>query len=210
MPFSYKKILSQVPPDYYERGTRGNFLQRLWHNRKWKNLENLLGNATGKLLDIGCADGTITRRIAENKLKLGVWGVDYYRKAIDYAKSKKSRAIFICSDARKLPFKSNTFDFVTCIETLEHIPDNQKVLSEIYRVLKKKGTFIVIQDSDSMLFNLIWGFWTNWKGSVWRGAHVNCMKPDELQDFLVKEGFKIKEKRMTHFRLEVSFKAHKK
>ena len=210
MSFSYKKILNQVPPDYYEKGTRVNFLQKLWHNRKWENLENLLGNTSGKLLDIGCADGTITRRIAENKLRLRVWGVDYYRKAIDYAKSKKSRAIFICSDARKLPFKSNTFNFITCIETLEHIPNSEKVLSEIYRVLKKKGTFIVIQDTDSLLFNLIWSIWIKWKGKVWKGSHVNCMKPHELSRFLVKGGFRIVEKRITHFGLEVSFKAKKK
>ena len=210
MSFKYQKILNQVPPDYYESGVKSNYLQRLWHKRKWENLEKLLGNAQGKLLDIGCADGTITRRIAENKLKLRVWGVDYYRKAIDYAKSKKSRVIFACSDAREIPFKSSTFDFVTCIETLEHIPDSRKVLSEIHRVLKKGGTLIVIQDTDSWFFNLIWFFWTKWKGKVWEGSHVNCMKPHELRRFLVEGGFKILEKRTTHLGLEVSFKTKKR
>ena len=207
---SYKKILHQVPVNYYEEGIKANLFQKIWHKRKWENLENLLGNASGRLLDIGCADGTITRRIAENKLKLRVWGVDYYREAIDYAKSKKSRVIFACSDARKIPFKSNTFDFVICIETLEHIPDNQKVLSEIHRVLRKGGILIVIQDTDNLLFNLIWFFWTKWKGRVWKGSHVNCMKPYELRRFLVRGGFKILEKRVTHFGLEVAYKAKKR
>jgi len=210
MSFSYKKILNQVPPNYYDWGIKSNLLQMMWHKRKWENLGNLLGNASGKLLDIGCADGTITRKIAEDKYKLKVWGVDYYKKAIDYAKSKKSIVSFVCSDARKLPFKSGTFEFVICIETLEHISDNQKVLTEIHRVLKKEGTLIVIQDTDSWFFNLIWFFWTRWKGKVWKGSHVNCMKPHQLRRFLVRGGFKILKKRTTHFGLEVSFKAKKR
>ena len=155
MSFKYQKILNQVPPNYYDLGIKSNLLQMMWHKRKWENLGNLLGNASGKLLDIGCADGTITRKIAEDKHKLKVWGVDYYKKAIDYAKSKKSIVSFVCSDARKLSFNSDTFDFVICVETLEHIPDNEKVLSEINRVLKKNGSLVVIQDTDNLLFNLI-------------------------------------------------------
>ena len=45
MSFKYQKILNQVPPDYYESGVKSNYLQRLWHKRKWENLEKLLGNA---------------------------------------------------------------------------------------------------------------------------------------------------------------------
>jgi len=44
---SYKKILNQVPADYYERGTRSNLLQFIWHSWKWITLKKMLSGAGG-------------------------------------------------------------------------------------------------------------------------------------------------------------------
>lgn len=48
------------------------------------------------------------------------------------------------ADICHLPFKDNSFDVVLCNHVIEHIPDETKALSEIYRVLKPKG-FAVLQ-----------------------------------------------------------------
>lgn len=39
----------------------------------------------------------------------------------------------------ELTFPSETFDVVICNHVLEHVPDDRKALSELYRVLKKGG-----------------------------------------------------------------------
>ena len=42
-----------------------------------------------------------------------------------------------------MPFKDNSFDFLLCNHVLEHIEDDQKAISEIYRVLNINGTAIL-------------------------------------------------------------------
>jgi len=42
-------------------------------------------------------------------------------------------------DLTALEFSNNAFDFIFCSHVLEHIPDDQKAINEIYRVLKPGG-----------------------------------------------------------------------
>ena len=46
------------------------------------------------------------------------------------------------ADICKLPFENNMYDLIFCNHVLEHIPEDQKAMSELYRVLKKGGTLI--------------------------------------------------------------------
>ena len=43
------------------------------------------------------------------------------------------------ADICNLPFEDNSFDVVFCNHVLEHIEDDKKAMSELYRVLKPKG-----------------------------------------------------------------------
>jgi len=43
------------------------------------------------------------------------------------------------SDLVKIPVKAESYDLVFCSQTLEHVPDPQLLLSELYRVLKPGG-----------------------------------------------------------------------
>lgn len=45
----------------------------------------------------------------------------------------------IKADICDLPFENNSFDIIFCNHVLEHIPDDTKAMSELYRVLKKGG-----------------------------------------------------------------------
>src|SRR3989304_6301659 len=100
-----KKILDQVPADYYESGVKSNFLQKYWHTRKWHYLKEFFIGVSGKrLLDIGCADGTTTRQIKKILPSVRIVGIDLYKKAIDHAKGKENKIRFIHGDVHKLPF----------------------------------------------------------------------------------------------------------
>ena len=48
----------------------------------------------------------------------------------------------IKADICNLPIKDNTYDFILCNHVLEHVLDDKKAMSELYRVLKKGGTGI--------------------------------------------------------------------
>lgn len=202
-------ILKQVPVDYYFQGIKDNPLQKIWHERKWKVLKGLLENSSGKLLDIGCADGTTTNNISSTSPKLEVTGIDLYKETIEFAKKKYPKVNFVFANAQKLPFKSGSFNYVTAIEVLEHLEDPDEALGEIKRVLKPKGTLIIGQDTDSLLFKIIWWFWGRSKGSVWQNSHVNCERPEKLLKRVKKHGFKIKNIKMHNLNMEIFITAEK-
>lgn len=49
----------------------------------------------------------------------------------------------ILGDAQNLPFLAESFEACLCSETLEHLPDDRRALSEIHRVLKPDGCLIL-------------------------------------------------------------------
>ena len=98
-----------------------------------ENLQNL------SLLDIGCSTGIISNELAESFKK--VIGMDIDQGAIRFAKKKYKRKnlSFRVGDAMKIPFDNENFDVVTCSHVYEHVPDDKKLMNEIYRVLKPRG-----------------------------------------------------------------------
>lgn len=84
-----------------------------------------------KILDIGCGSGYLDSILSKQaELYAGVDFVDE-RKAEDFT--------FLVSSALYLPFKNSSFDIVICNHVIEHVPEQDKVLGEINRVLKEDG-----------------------------------------------------------------------
>ena len=54
-----------------------------------------------------------------------------------------SLAVTTNGDALRLPFPDDTFDRIIASEVLEHVPDDQAALDELFRVLKPGGTLAV-------------------------------------------------------------------
>jgi SAM-dependent methyltransferase len=55
-------------------------------------------------------------------------------------------------DVTKIQYSDNMFDFVICNHVLEHVPDYEKALSEIFRVLRTNGS-AVLQTPYSKVLN---------------------------------------------------------
>ena len=53
--------------------------------------------------------------------------------------------------ATDLAFDNETFDTITSIENIEHIPEDQTYVAEAYRVLKNNGRFIISTPNDNRL-----------------------------------------------------------
>jgi SAM-dependent methyltransferase len=49
----------------------------------------------------------------------------------------------ICGDINYLPYRDNTFDFVSALDVLEHILDDEKAMSEIRRIMKKDAVSVI-------------------------------------------------------------------
>ena len=85
------------------------------------------------LLDVGCGNGFIGRRVA--RFAKEVTGIDINEDAISRASGFKT----LVMDASKMSFESSSFDKVYSSHTIEHIKDLDSVFKEIDRVLKPGG-----------------------------------------------------------------------
>lgn len=200
------KIWRQVPVDYYDQGIKTNILQKIWHTNKLKTFKDIVKNRKiDSILDVGCASGLLTNEMSKIFPKSKIYGVDIYEDALVFARKKYPSVNFIVADAHKLPFKTSTFDLTVCYETIEHVVDPLKVLKEIHRVTKKGGISILVMDSGSLLFRIVWFLWENSKGKVWKGAHLHPFTHQQLENIIKKLGFNIKQKRFSHLGMEVIF-----
>ena len=91
------------------------------------------------LLNVGGSAGVIDNYLADHTHS--VTGIDIDKPAIKHAQRNFSKANleFRLADALDLPFEDNSFDIVICSHVYEHVPDPEKMFSEIYRVLKNNG-----------------------------------------------------------------------
>lgn len=92
-----------------------------------------------------------------------------------------------------LPFDSNSFDLITCLGVLHHIPNVSKVIEEFYRVLKAGGYALVREPIISM------GDWRKPRsGLTKRERGIPLMA---LRDFVKRAGFKVVRERKCMFSL---------
>jgi len=104
-----------------------------------------------KVLEIGCGVGDFAIHLTQ--LGAMVTAVDFSSAAIEIAKNKATtqgyNINFQVADAQMLSFDNESFDVIYSCECLEHIPDPQKALSEMNRVLKPKGRLILTTENYS-------------------------------------------------------------
>lgn len=95
----------------------------------------------GKVLDLCCGQGNVTEALVS--AGHSVTGADFSSKMLSYARKRFPAGEFVEADAQDLPFEDGAFDSVVCSFGLMHVPDQPKALSEVRRVLKPNGQFIM-------------------------------------------------------------------
>ncbi len=93
----------------------------------------------GKVLEIGTGSGYGVEVIAPTASEFTT--IDKFESTVDF--SHYPNVQFIQSNVPPLPFEDETFDCVISFQVIEHIKDDALLVSEVHRVLKKGGRFIV-------------------------------------------------------------------
>lgn len=126
----------------------------LFAKRRISFLEPYLAQIKPKrVLELGCGDGTLALKM-RSLIDAQVFGVDLSEKAVELAKEKN--IIAKKADLNLgIPFESNFFDLVISDQLLEHIHNTDLLISEGFRVLKKKGYIIIITPNLSFWLNRI-------------------------------------------------------
>jgi len=189
------KLHRNTPPNWYQESIRVDLFQRFWHQMRFSEVSRVIEKVSGKILDVGCADGTFSKVILDKSQAESLIGIDVLKSSIDWANKhwRKSKMRFLVSDAHRLKFDRGAFEAVFALEVLEHVADPERVLKEIKRVMKKGGYSIFLVPSDSFLFKIVWFFWLHFypRGWVWNKTHIQSFKNNYLAKIAKKVGFKI-------------------
>ncbi len=126
-----------------------------------------------RVLDVSCGTGRWALDLAGQGAK--VIAADSSRTMLTFTAGKARRAgvklPLLQNDLAALPFRTGTFDAVLCLLTLEFIPDKQRGLREMLRVLKPEGTLLlgVLTPWSPWAWQRRIKGWRN-PSSIWRGA----------------------------------------
>ncbi len=107
-----------------------------------------IARATGKeeVLDVATGGGHTANALAPFVQK--VTAMDLTPKMLLAAEkfisgNGHSNVVFVEGDAEKMPFQNETFDIVSCRIAPHHFPNIEHFISEVYRVLKQGGQFLL-------------------------------------------------------------------
>jgi ubiquinone/menaquinone biosynthesis C-methylase UbiE len=98
------------------------------------------------VLDIGCGTGNNTCLFALTSHLL-VIGLDLSLGMLREAKRKSPSPSLLQSPADALPFSDGSFEFVFMTEVIHHLPDVDRAINEIFRILKTGGSLCIVTQS---------------------------------------------------------------
>ena len=140
----------------------------------------------GRLLDIGCAYGFFIE--LARKRGWNVTGVEISKDTCQYAKNNLKLNV-INKALEEAKFTNGAFDVVTMFDVVEHLPDPQKTVKEIKRILNPNGLIVVTTPNIGSLMAKILG--KNWEEIKRIREHIYFFSKDTLRKMLEANGFEI-------------------
>ncbi len=110
-----------------------------------------------QVLDVGCGNGYVLSRYA--KCGASVLGIDLTWTGASLSQQRfrleNLSGSFLQGNAESLPFENDSFDLVTSMGVLHHVPSMEKAVGEIHRVLRRGGEFVIMVYHQNSFYNRI-------------------------------------------------------
>ena len=154
------------------------------------------------ILDVGAGTGILIEQVLLKNKSAHLFGVDNSPEMVKKAKRKfqgKNNVTIVLGSANKLPYKDNSFEFVTCANSFHHHLGSIQSLKEMKRVLKPGGKVILSDGcSDGFFRQLVFKIENNnnKEGKVYRYTR------GQMKDLFIQTGFiNISQHYSLHFNL---------
>jgi len=197
----------------YDKSSYPNraFRHYLAHSRYLKiyNLLKLHLKKGGAILDLGCGQGEYLKgHYPKDSLVVGC--------DVEYLALQNRIGNFnpVQGSAEKTPFKEESFDVILFSEVLEHLPNPDKALDEIGRIIKHKGSLIIStplknsiyekQMYISIRFFIIYLIQKLCRRPLPQSDHISLHSADELKQKLTERSLTIQKEYFTGFCLPFS------
>lgn len=185
----YERVEHLVDKEIYRQ--QFGIRSKNWHaSADWITNSGLLGLHGGSskmgedavILDVCCGSGVVG---ASFKGKVGrVIGLDLTPEMVALARTRLDEVIL--GDVYEIPFPDNTFDGVCNREVLHLLPQPERPLSEIFRVIKPGGQFVVGQ---WVPFSAVDGPWMFQVVKKKQPLFVNNLYDEDMRTLLADAGF---------------------
>jgi ubiquinone/menaquinone biosynthesis C-methylase UbiE len=118
--------------------------------RLWQNPKEILGAVRIKrnfvAADLGCGSGFFTVPLAEKAKK--VYGIDVQKEMLEFLERKIQRLkinniTLLLSEENEIPLGHESVDLLVSVNTLHEFNYKERIIEEIYRVLKKGGRALI-------------------------------------------------------------------
>ena len=122
---------------------------------EWAFPEIQEGNYT-HILDIGCGGGANIQRMLDMFPNSMVTGLDVSHYALDMTRNvnegaiNSGRCFVVGGNAGQMPLPKESFDLATAFETVYYWSGITACFTEVYRVLKPGGTFLIANELDGL------------------------------------------------------------
>ena len=138
------------PVDYYSDEYVGKGKQkRQLTDREFKSIElikklNLPNNKKTKFLDLACGDAFFTRWLTKKEsVKFSFYGCDFSKDRLRNIDDIPNMKLKQMNFEEGLKYPKNLFDIVYAAEIIEHLYNTDRLVEEIYRILKPGGYLII-------------------------------------------------------------------
>lgn len=119
-----------------------------WFVGRHEALLKLLGREKGRILDVGCSNGSFLALLQQNGYHAE--GIDISPEAVE--RCKKRGLTVRLGDAQATKYPDNTFDVIISSDVLENLPDDKKAAKEWLRILKPGGKVIAFAVAYPILY----------------------------------------------------------
>jgi ubiquinone/menaquinone biosynthesis C-methylase UbiE len=145
-----------------------------YHLRKMAVEKNLQNENTELILEVGSGISPVMMKSRD------IIYSDLSFSAIQLLKHSYGKGYYVVADGMRLPFKTGVFSHAISSEVLEHLKDDRQAISELARVLKQSGHFIVTFPHKKFYFAIDDRF----------VGHFRRYEINEMTDRLTHAGFK--------------------
>ena len=125
-----------------------------------------------KVLDIACGTGVGTDYLRKAGA-VSCYGIDIDPEAVEFAKANYPGCSFVQGDALRVNLPDSSVDVLVSFETIEHVGEQRKFISECKRVLGPDGLLICSTPNTTLY---------RWRGT--NPYHVHELTPGEFVDLL--------------------------
>jgi len=136
--------------------------KRLFSSKKNNQFNSFLNRNVkeGKVLADFCCGGGVSVKFLKDRVKK-LYAIDASQEMINLCKKrfgKDKKVELIKGDIANTSLKSDSCDYVLIRMSLHHIKNKEKVLKEVYRVLKKDGAFLIMDKFSKYNLLITYGF----------------------------------------------------